>query len=143
MSQENMEAAKQGLEAWQRGDFDAWLASTDPAVEHHTVLERLVEGTGSCYRGHEGMRALWHSYRTEFEDFQVEAEELRDLGDDRVLLLGQVRWRGVASGIEVESQLGMILTYRAGKLTRSMDFLSHREALEAAGLSKQDARGDS
>ena len=32
MSQEDVEAAKHGLEAWQRGDFDAWLASTDPAV---------------------------------------------------------------------------------------------------------------
>src|SRR6188472_84904 len=124
MSQENVEAAKQGLDAWQRGDFDAWLASTDPTVEHHTVLERLVEGTESFYRGHEGLRELWRSYRTEFEDFQVEAQELRDLEDDRVLLLGQIRWRGVASGIEVESQLGMVLTYRAGKLIRSMDFLS-------------------
>jgi hypothetical protein len=51
-------------------------------------------------------------------------------------LLGQLRWRGVASGIEVESPLGMLLTYRAGKLIQSMDFLSHQEALEAAGLSE-------
>ena len=52
----------------------------------HTDLERLVEGTESFYRGHDGMRRFWHVYRTEFEDFQVEAEELRDLGDDRVVL---------------------------------------------------------
>jgi ketosteroid isomerase-like protein len=136
MSQENVETCRQGLEAWQRGDFESWLGTTDPAVEWHTVLERLVEGTNSFYRGHEGLRALWHSYRTELEDFQIEAQELRDVDDDRVLLLGHLRWRGVASGIEVESPLAMVLTYRDGRLIQSMDYLSHQEALDAVALSE-------
>jgi ketosteroid isomerase-like protein len=136
MSQENVEACRRGLEAWQRGDFKSWLSTTDPTVEWHTVLERLVEGTDSFYRGHEGLRELWHFYRTELENFQIEAQELRDLDDDRVLLLGHLRWRGVASGIEVESPLAMVLTYRGGKLIQSMDYLSHQEALEAVGLSE-------
>lgn len=79
------------------------------------------------------MRVFWHRYRTELENFRIEAHELLDAGDD-VVLIGQFRWRGPASGIVTESPLGIVLTIRAGKIVKSMDYLSHEEALEAAGL---------
>ena len=135
MSQENVEACRQNIEAWERDDLDSWLATMDPIVEWHAAVERLVEGTENFYRGHEGMRRLWHFWRTEFEDFEIEAQELRDARDGRVVLLGRIRWRGLASGIATESPIGMVITVRGGKIIRSMDFLSHREALEAVGLS--------
>jgi ketosteroid isomerase-like protein len=134
MSQENVELFRQGLEAWQRDDFDSWLATLDLAIEWQTGLERLVEGTESFYRGHDGMRRLWNGYRSQFEDFEVEAHEFRDLGDDRVVLLGRFRWRGPASGIATESPLGMVVTMRGGKIIRSVDYFSHQEALKAVGL---------
>src|SRR6478672_13682468 len=68
------------LEAWQREDFDAWVAGADRNVEWHTVLERAVEGPESLYRGHEGLRKFWHDYRTELRDFRIEADEIRDAG---------------------------------------------------------------
>ena len=80
------------------------------------------------------MRRLWNGYRSQFEDFEVEAQELRDVGDDRVVLLGKFRWRGMKSGIESESPLGMVVTMRGGKVIRSVDYFSHQEALEAVGL---------
>jgi len=134
MPQENVEIVRRGLEAWQRDDFDSWLATLDPGMEWHTGFERLVAGTESFYRGHEGMRRAWRVYRTEFEEFQVEAQELRDVGDDRVVLLGRFRWRGPASGIATESPLGMVFTLRDGKIIRSLDYFSHEEALKAVGL---------
>jgi len=143
MSQENVEACRQNIEAWERDDLDSWLATMDPIVEWHAAVERLVEGTENFYRGHEGMRRLWHFWRTESEDFEIEAQELRDAGDDRVVLLGRIRWRGLASGIATESPIGMVITVRGGKIIRSMDYLTHQEALEAVGLSEQDAHADS
>jgi ketosteroid isomerase-like protein len=143
MSQENVEVVRQHMEAWQRDDFDSWLATMDPTVEWHAAVERLVEGTESVYRGHEGMPGLWRSWRSEVEDFEIEAQELRDVGDERVVLLGRIRWRGLASGIATESPIGMVITVRGAKIIRSMDYLSHEEALEAAGLSEQDAHADS
>jgi len=131
-----VEVVRSALEAWQRDDLDAWLSSTDPTVEWHTVLERLVEGTESFYRGHEGMRRLFHSYRTEFETFEAEVQDLREVGDDRVLVLGRFRWRGPASGIVVESPFGMAITVRDGKIIQSIDYLSHEEALETLGLTE-------
>ena len=56
MSQENVEVVRAHFEASQRDDLDLWLATMDPTVEWHAAVERLVEGTESFYRGHEGMR---------------------------------------------------------------------------------------
>ncbi len=86
------------------------------------------------FRGIEGMREFWSAYRTDLDDMRVEMEEIRDLGDDVMLYLGTYRWRGPASGVEVESRLGMIFTVRDGKIVRSIDYLSHHEALQAVGL---------
>src|SRR6478752_3586805 len=105
MSQENMEVVQAVFEAWQRDDFDAFLSVIHPNIEWHAVLQRLVEAQG-----------------------------LRDVGDDRVLLLVRFQWRGVASGSEMESPVGLVMTLRDGKVIRSFDYLSHQEALEAVGL---------
>jgi ketosteroid isomerase-like protein len=136
MSRENVEVVRRTLEAWQRDDFDAWLSELDPDVEWHTAARRLVEGAGSAYRGIDGMRELWTFWRTEAQDFEFETQELRDLGDAGVLHLAQLRWRGRASEIEVQSPLGQVITVRDGKFVRSVDYLSHEEALEAVGLSE-------
>jgi ketosteroid isomerase-like protein len=136
MSRENVEVVRRCVEAWQRDDFETFLSVIHPEVEWHTALERLVEGVASVYRGHEGMREFWTTYRSELEDFKVETQELRGLGDNRVLHLCHIRWRGPASGIELESPVGIVVTIRDGKVVRSMDHLSHDEALEAAGLSE-------
>jgi ketosteroid isomerase-like protein len=136
MSQANVEIVRRALEAWQRDDFDTWLSACDPDIEWHPGLERLVEGTESTYRGHEGMRRFWRAYRTELENFEVEAQELRDAGDDRVVILGKFRWRGVTSGIESESPMGLVMTLRGGKVIQSFDYFSHQEALQAVGLTE-------
>ncbi len=83
-----MEFVRRQLEDWQRDDFDAFVSKAHPDIEWHAVLQRLVEGPESVYRGREGVRRLWHTYRTELDGFEVEADEIREAGDDRVLLLG-------------------------------------------------------
>jgi ketosteroid isomerase-like protein len=134
MSQENVDVVRRTLEAWQRDDLEAFMSGIHPAMEWHAVLESLVEGPQSVYRGHEGVRRLWHNYRTDLDAFEVEAEEIRDVAGDRVVLLGRIRWRGVASGIESESPFAMAITIRDGKMFYSLDYLSREQALEAVGL---------
>ena len=89
---------------------------------------------GKVFHGHEGMRELWSLWRTEVDDFWVESNEIRDLGGERVLHLGHIQFRGRASGIMVESQLALVITLRDGKIVRSEDYLSYREAIEDVGL---------
>jgi ketosteroid isomerase-like protein len=134
MSRENLQVVRGALEAWQSDDLDTFLTAYDPAIEWHTALERVVGGIENCYRGIEGLRRLWWVYRTEQEDFQFEPQDLRDLGEDRVLFLGHIRWRGPTSHFESDSPLGMVITLRNGKIVHSVDYLSHGDALEAVGL---------
>jgi len=134
MSEENVEVVERILGAWQRDDFDGWLSGIDPTIEWHAVLQRLVEGPESVYRGHEGMRGLWRAYRNDVAGFEIEAQELRGVGDDRAVLLARIWWRGPASGVNVESPIGLVMTLRNGRVIRSFDYLSHQEALEAVGL---------
>ena len=133
MSQENVEVVRRVSEAWQRDDFEGFLCLLDPDIKWLTATEREL---GTVYQGHEGVRELWNHWRTEFEDVWIETGEVRDLGGERVLRLAHIRFRGPASGIVVESQLALVQTLRDGKIVRSMDYLSHEEALKAVGLAE-------
>ena len=134
MSQENMEIVRRCSAAWQRDDFEAWLSFIDPGVEWLSAIERGLGLAGTVFRGHEGMREFWDLWRTEVEEFWTGGDEIRDLGDERVLRLAQMRFRGRASGILAESQLALVITLRDGKIVRSEDYLSPAEALKAVGL---------
>jgi ketosteroid isomerase-like protein len=50
------------------------------------------------------------------------------------LVLGRFAVTGRATRIELDNEVGLILTFCDGKIASSHDYLSHREALEAAGL---------
>ena len=136
MSEENVEVVQRHFEAWQRDDFEVWLSLIDPDVEWLTAIERGLGRAGNVFHGHEGMREFWSLWRTEVDDFGVESYEIRDLGGERVLHLAHIQFRGRASGIMVESQLALVVTLRDGKIVRSEDYLSHKQALIAVGLTE-------
>ena len=48
MSQENVENVRRGIDAWNRGDLDAWLAGFAPKAELHTTSRFPDRGV---YRG--------------------------------------------------------------------------------------------
>ena len=136
MSQENVATLQRARAAWDAHDLDAFLAEADPQIEWHTALERALEGSGSTYRGHEGVRKAWDEYRGEaWGGFTSQVQEIRDLGES-VLLLGHLDVTGRTTGIELSQEFGQLVTFRGGKILRSRDFLSHTEALAAAGLSE-------
>ncbi len=136
MSQENVEIARRAFDAWNRDDLDAFLAELDPEVVWHTAIEGTAEGDDTMYRGHDGVRQIWKDYRGEvFSRIELWETELLDLGDS-VLRLGRFRVIGRTSGVEIESELAQHLVMRNGLIVSSRDYLSHAEALEAAGLSE-------
>jgi ketosteroid isomerase-like protein len=136
MSQENVEVARRVVAAWNSDNLEGFLTELDPEIEWHAALEQALEGAGSTYRGHEGARRAWDVYRSEaFGGLTVHVQEFRDLGE-WVLCLGRMDATGRTTGIEVGGELGLLFSFRNGKLARSRDFLSHAEALEAAGLSE-------
>ena len=69
-------------------------------------------------------------------------EELLDAGA-AVLSLARAEWCGRGSGAEGSRPLTVATWIRAGKAFRLETFTDRGEALEAVGLSEQDAHADS
>ena len=138
MSQENVEVCRRVFEFLGRHDpsagVEAWLKYADPEC----VLESAIVGgaEGNAYRGYDGLRAWAADSDAAFDMLRTTPEEFRDLGDDRVLMLGQVFGRGRGSGVVVESQIAFLCTLRGARIVHAKGFLDWNEALEAAGLSE-------
>ena len=140
MSQENVELVYRALDAFNRRDLDASLALTDDDVE---AIPRAVaiEGRGS-YRGHDGVRRWWGDLLAVFPDFTMEVVDVQDLGDATVATV-RLRGHGGASDTPTEEMIWHVSRWRGGKCFWWRTFSERAEALEAAGLSEQDAHADS
>jgi ketosteroid isomerase-like protein len=131
MSQEKVEIVRQGIEAWNRHDFEMGVSHLAPDVEWVPASPAAIER--SVYHGLDevsrGFAAIWDSWDT----FEFDEHEVRDLGDS-VLWLGVVHMRGSASGMELDQEFANILDFAGDQVVRVRGFRSWREALEAAGL---------
>jgi ketosteroid isomerase-like protein len=130
MSQENVELSKRVLDAWNRRDVEATIALADPEVVWHPVLEETIEG--QAYRGPAGLRQYYADLAEQGVESQGELAEFRDLGD-RVLGLGRLSFKS-SVGVELDSEVACIWKWSDGKCVEAQTWLSHAEALEAAGL---------
>jgi ketosteroid isomerase-like protein len=93
---------------------------------------RGIEGRRSGYRGHEGLRRFAADLLEGFASpGRIDVTELRDL-DDWVLMLGEYRNEGEASGATTAMRMGWLFEVRGGRIVRGRDFLDQQEALEAA-----------
>jgi ketosteroid isomerase-like protein len=135
MSSENVEAFKRGLDAGNRGDFDALLDELHPKIEWHSALHVLMGGEETVFRGHAGVRRMIGDLYSTFDEVHIDMSEFRDLGDG-ILALGCTRTRGKASGVETETPLAFVTEIRDGKTISIRAYLDRDEALEAAGLSE-------
>jgi ketosteroid isomerase-like protein len=134
MSQENVETVQRAVEAWNADDLDAFLAELDAGVEWHPAIQPGLEGKATTYHGHDGARKIWRQDRGEaWARLTNRPQEFRGLGES-VLALGHMDLIARATGIELTQELGEVFDFRAGKIVRIRDFLTHAEALEAVGL---------
>ena len=131
MSEENVELVRDSLDAYARGDLEKVVSHVSPEGELHSAIISGAEG--NVYRGHEGVRRWYAETFETFEEVRIEVSEIRDLGA-RVLVLGQLKAVGRESGVKVDSPTGWIYTISRGMLVKIEGFLSHADALEAAGL---------
>ena len=131
MSQEDVEIAQKGIEAWNRHDANLWLSYAAPEIEWVPAGPAAVERP--VYRGHEqvasGFETVWQTW----DVFEFRESEVRDLGDS-VLWLGSLNMHGVASDAELDQEFAIHSVVRDGKLIRVQAFSSWHDALKAVGL---------
>jgi ketosteroid isomerase-like protein len=136
MSEENLEIVRRLYDAVARRDEEAVLALYDPEVEFDPSRSPFASLIGGrrLYRGHEGVRSFFRERSEALENVEDAYEELIDAGD-HVVLVGSVRARGRASGIEVEpARAAGVFTIREGRIARVVWLATREEALEAVGL---------
>ena len=135
MSQENVEAIRRAVDAYNRRDLDALLEELDPEIEWHPLLQVLLGGEATVYRGHEGARELYRDLDEAFAESYSEQSEIRDLGE-QVVAIGRLGGRGRESGARTETTIVWLVEFRNGKAVRVREYLDPADALEAAGRSE-------
>jgi ketosteroid isomerase-like protein len=134
MSQENVETVRQLLEALNSEDIERIV----PLFAHIDVEIEIppeVSTEPDTYRGHDGMRRYFESFRDAMDEIRFEAEQLWDAGSSVVVAL-RLTARGRQTAILVEQRSAGVWTVSNGKVIRIRSYASRKEALEAVGLAE-------
>jgi ketosteroid isomerase-like protein len=106
MSSANLDLVRSIYAAWADGDFFSSADWADPEIEY-------VQADGPAPRSWKGLAGLAEAGRDwlgAWEDYRTEAQEYRELDDERVLVLMRRSGRGKTSRLE----LGQMRTEGAG-----------------------------
>ena len=141
MSQENVEVVRQFYECWTNQDFGGVLECADAEI-CFDWSESQSPYTG-VYTGHDGVMEFRQELEDAFDDFSVEALDVIELDSERLVTVTAVRGRGRESGISLEAGGAMLWRLRDGRILSGKLFQNKSAALEAVGLSEQDAHADS
>jgi ketosteroid isomerase-like protein len=127
--------ARRGIDALNRGDLEPLFVFADPQIEAVNTPDLVaIGGFEAETRGREAFIEAEGRWEAQWERFRYQPNEVIDLGDGRVLLLGRVTAAGGASGVVVDSEWGLLATVSGGRLIREQNFLDRGQALKAAGL---------
>jgi ketosteroid isomerase-like protein len=134
MSAQNLELVRAVFEAFNRRDIDGVLGLWHDSISWRTLFSVETD----VLRGKQEIRAAWER-QIEALDVHIEVVELTPLDETRVLAVGKWRGRGSESGAPVEQTAVQVFTVEDGRLRSVETYASRDEALEAAGLSDEDA----
>ncbi|HEX2414767.1 MAG TPA: nuclear transport factor 2 family protein [Thermoleophilaceae bacterium] len=130
MSRQNVELAREALEAFIRGDTAQALSAAHPDV---VTFRAPPLPDSQTYHGRAGVLQAWTDWTAQFGDFEMSAGESVDAGDRVVVEILQ-RGVGQVSGATVEARFWLVYTIADGQIVRLDIFQNEGEALEAAGL---------
>jgi ketosteroid isomerase-like protein len=130
---ENLDLVRSIYASWERGDF-SHVEWAHPDIEWNAVGGLLSAGST---RGLPAMGRRWRDFMLEWTDFRAEAEDYRELDDERVLALHIFTGRGKTSGVEVGqtgSKGACLLHIVDGKVTKLLLYSARDRALADLGL---------
>ena len=130
MPSDNLDATRQALDAWTRGDLEAMLALLHPSIEFRP--SGAFPGLDDAYYGLAGWRQFWTQFRDLWEAISMEAERMIEL-DTRVLVLFRFHGRG-RQGVEVERPYALVAGFEDGLATRIQMYAEWKDALALVGL---------
>jgi ketosteroid isomerase-like protein len=128
----NLDLVRSIYADWERGD----RTSTEWA---HSDLEFVIPDGPDAFSstGAARMGELWREYLSAWEGYRIEADEFRELDNERVLVLSHYSGSGKASGLELaqmSAKAAQIFYLRDGKVTRLVGYNDREHALADLGL---------
>ena len=131
MSQEQIEVLRPVLAEWAEGNFwgAAELMAPDITFRAAPPANFVAQGREEAARQMLDLLAHWSDYR-------IEAEELEDLDDESVLVVGRQRGTGKISGAEVDFPIFIVWKFRENEVIGVYLEGTRDAALKAAGLSE-------
>jgi ketosteroid isomerase-like protein len=135
----NLDLVRSLYPAWERGDWSS-------AEWAHPEIE-FVQADGPAPGSVTGTVALaeaWREFLDTWVGWRVEAEEYRELDDERVLVLIRIRGLGRSSGLpvdEISASGANLFHLRDGKVTRLALYWHRDRALADVGLRPDTGTG--
>jgi ketosteroid isomerase-like protein len=140
MSQENVGVVQRLVAALNERDADGYLG----CCTNDVALRTALVGIEGVHEGAEGIRSFLTDLQDTAPDFQLEVERLDIIGPDRILAFERATASGRTSGIRLDESIPFwTVGFTGHKIKRIRVFVDQQEALEAVGLSEQDANADS
>ena len=141
MSQENVEVVRLAYDAFAREGLDRFMEHFTDDVDYHVLgADGLIHGP---IHGKNGVRAWLQDWIDMFDGFWMELGELIDAGGVTVFTSERYGGRARLSGVEADSANWTVFTIRDGKIASGYEHETRELALEAVGLSEQDAHANS
>jgi GNAT superfamily N-acetyltransferase len=132
MTSANLDFVRSIYAAWERGDFSA-VEWAHPEIEF-VIADWPPYGKWS---GLAGMAEGFRGWLSAWEELRVEADEFRELDDERVLVYAHFSGRGKTSGLDlgqVPTKAAQLFHVRGSKVTRLVIYGEHERALADLGL---------
>ena len=140
MSRENVEIVRRANEAFNRGDIEGCLAFYNENVEVEDLMN--APDQPRVTRGIHELRQTVAAWKEGFDEFRGEIVELIENGH-HVVCVTDYFGKG-REGPTMRQRVADVFQLRDGKIVRgTFGYENLREALEAVGLSEQDAHADS
>ncbi len=130
MSHENLEIARETLEAIGQRDVEALRRLNDPQVVLDWSASLGVEA--QLYEGFDAVLRFCTSYFEVFEELVFEEMRMIDAGES-VVVSSVARSKG-RGGIEAFARNALVFTIRGGKVSRICLYQETEQALKAVGL---------
>jgi ketosteroid isomerase-like protein len=126
---------RQAMEAYSRGEYDTAVVDFDAAIEWSVDVSVVPDAT--TYHGHEGVKRFWEDWAEAISCMELEVEECRRVGQDRVLAITRAHGMGAGSGAPVASpRFAQVADFRDGRVVRVRLYGGVSFALEDLGLAE-------
>jgi hypothetical protein len=136
----------------EHGSLDFWDWFYEPSVDQSAAIEERwhpdllihqssdLPDTAGTFHGYEGLKQLNRELIESYEDIRFRPREAHELDGGRWLVLLTISGRGRGSGIELEGEVGHVITFKGDRAQR-LDIYLTWDAARAAPVSPERRLG--